>query len=105
MDIKGLFENMSFEVIEPIRYIPKGRYKVKLFYRFYERVGNSNQLIDDFNYNTEQEREQKINESLLAHGYLAEKYHTGICALKVDGQYWNISRLANTCENIANKQY
>ena len=94
------FNIMDFIKPERQTYESKGRYKVNLFYWFNSAIKNHSQLCDTRHYNTEQERELYIKQSINAHRKFAQAYHTDIRALKVDGKYWNITRLANNIDDL-----
>jgi len=99
MDMNNIFKGVSFE-IEPQGYVTKGRYSVDIYFQFSDRINKGNQFLDRRRYNTEQEREIYIAQSIKSYSLLAQKYHTNIRALKVDGRYWNTSRIANICDEL-----
>ena len=79
-------------------YESKGKYSVNIFYWFSTPIKKYRQMCDTRHYNTEQERETYLTQSINAYRKLAQAYNTQIIGLKVDTQYWNINRLNNTLD-------
>lgn len=91
---------MNFIKPEREQYESKGRYSVNIIYHFSTPVRKVRQMCDTRHYNTEQERDLYIQQSINTHRKFATAYHTQIIALKVDGQYWNTNRLANSIDDL-----
>jgi len=76
------------------KYESKGRHKVNIIYYFSTSLNKNRQMIDVRHYNTDNEKDTYIAQSINSYRKLANAYHTQIVGLKVDTKFWNINRLA-----------
>jgi len=71
------------------RYESKGKFSVNIVYHFAEPIRRIRQFCDTRRYNTENEREEYIQQSITTYRKFAQAYDTKIVALKVDNKFWN----------------